>query len=153
MGVAGQLSRFIKCFEYIFIFLDVLELPFQTASQPDHPFLSYGPSKTPCPRQGVQNDGFFKLLRNPTSHRDSTVILKKLETSATKLWKFQKNLTQIKVFISLFFKQLCTCNRYCSNKHTRFVLGPAVINTHFCKWQTIIPGSEESLVAHVWWAD
>ena len=43
----------------------MLELSVQTASQPDYPFLNYGPSNTPSPRQGVQNDGFFLITTEP----------------------------------------------------------------------------------------
>ena len=88
-------------------------------------------------------------LMDPQTHH--LVILRKLETSATKLWKLQKNLTQTKVFISLYRPNP---NRYCSDKHTNpglgtgtqcrcclllqylthansFVIGPAVIkHTH-----------------------
>ena len=82
---------------------------------PDHPFLSYGPSNTPSPRQGVQNDGFL-LNYYGTRHRTEILRL------SSKSWRpplqnyesFKKNLTQTKVFISvskmsIYTPGLCTC--------------------------------------------
>jgi hypothetical protein len=49
----------LSVFSTLFVLLDVLEPPVQTASRPDHPLLTYGPSNTPSPRKGVQIEVFF----------------------------------------------------------------------------------------------
>jgi hypothetical protein len=53
---------------------DPLEPLVQTASRPDHPLLTYGPSNTPSPRQGVLNDGFF-FNYHGTRHRTKILRL------------------------------------------------------------------------------
>ena len=92
-------------------------LNYLSKTLPDHPFLSYGPSNTPSPRQGVQNDSFF-LNYYGTRHRTEILRL------SSKSWRpplqnyesFKKNLTQTKVFISVSAEDeylhstgLCTC--------------------------------------------
>jgi len=84
---------------------------------PDHPFLSYGPSNTPSPRQEVQNDVFFKITTEPDIAPRFYGYPQKAGDLRYKIMKVSKrNLTQTKVFISVSAEDeylhstgLCTC--------------------------------------------